>query len=66
MSRNGILIELYRKLRKATMWLLPKKTAHKILYKKVMGRTLHLKEPKDFNEKIQYLIVNKYGKKKEN
>ena len=31
-----------------------------------MGRTLHLKEPKDFNEKIQYLIVNKYGKKKEN
>lgn len=43
--------------------LLPKKLAHKILYKKKMGKRLNLKEPQDFNEKIQYLIVNKYGKK---
>ena len=28
-----------------------------------MGKDLNLKNPKDFNEKIQWLIVNKYGRK---
>lgn len=45
------------------LWLLPKKIAHKILYRKVMHESLDLKNPKDINQKLHYLMVYKYGKK---
>lgn len=45
------------------LWHLPRSMAHKILYRKRMNKKLDLKNPKDFNEKIQWLIVNEYGKR---
>lgn len=45
------------------LYLLPKRIAHKLLYKKRIGRKLALDNPKNLNEKIQYLILNKYGDK---
>lgn len=41
----------------------PKSIAHKILYYRVLGKRLNLRNPKDFNEKIQWLMVYKYGEK---
>lgn len=52
-----------KKVLKRILKFLPKSLAHELLYKRIMGKTLNLKNPKDFNEKIQYLIVYKYGKK---
>lgn len=49
--------------KKTILWLLPKSLAHKYLYRKRFGKRLDLKSPHDFNEKIQYLIVKKFGKK---
>lgn len=46
--------------------LLPKNLAHKILYKRHTKKKLDLKNPQDFNEKIQYLIVNFFSKKEAN
>lgn len=40
----------------------PEKT-HKYLYKQKFGKELDLNNPKNLNEKIQYLICHKYGKK---
>lgn len=42
---------------------MPKGVAHKILYYKMTGKKLNLKNPQDLNEKLQYLIVYKYRKK---
>ena len=41
----------------------PKKMAHKILYYSVTKKKLNLDNPKDINEKIQWLILNEYGTK---
>ena len=43
------------------LWYFPKDVAHKIVYKKVMKKKLNIKEPKDYNEKLQYLMI-RYGK----
>lgn len=40
---------------------LPKDVGRKYIYKKKMGKELNLDDPKDFNEKINWLIVNEYG-----
>lgn len=52
-----------RKLRNAFYSLLTKKAAHKILYKRSLNKKLNINNPKDFNEKIQWLIINEYDKK---
>ena len=44
------------------LYYLPKEMAHKILYKMCLKQKLNLKKPKNFNEKIQWLIVNRYNK----
>lgn len=56
-----ILIIGKDKIIKEIRYRLPKEFAHKRLYKKVLNKNLNLKEPKDFNEKIHYLILHKYG-----
>ncbi|MDO5859587.1 ATP-grasp fold amidoligase family protein [Methanobrevibacter sp.] len=43
--------------------MIPREAARKYYYKKVMGKELNLDDPKDFNEKINWLIVNKYGER---
>lgn len=40
---------------------LPKRTAHKLFYRMIMNKKLNLRNPKGFNEKLHYLIVNEYG-----
>ena len=45
------------------LWYLPKSFTHCYLYKKKFNKSLNLSSPHNFNEKIQYLIVKKYGKK---
>lgn len=52
----------FKNLNKKILWYLPPKFAHKILYKHRLGKSLNLKEPIDFNEKIQWLILNRYDK----
>ena len=45
------------------LWLMPKSITHKYFYKKLEHKPLNLRNPVNFNEKIHYLIVYKYGKK---
>ena len=45
------------------LYYLPRGVAHKILYRICLKKKLNLKKPKDFNEKIQWLIVNKYNER---
>ncbi len=42
------------------LWILPKKVALKIKYKFSTGKKLDMKNPKDFNQKILYLLANTY------
>ena len=58
-----ILRKIYYVLKQKVLWCLPKSVTHKYLYHKKFKKKLNLKKPKDFNEKLQYLIVYKYGKK---
>lgn len=51
---------------KELMYILPHKLAHKILYKKTLGKELNLSNPNDFNEKIQYLMLNEFCEKETN
>lgn len=57
---------MIKRIKKEILWLLPKKTTHKFIYRRKFGKKLDLKNPKNLNEKIQYLIVYKYGKKEAN
>lgn len=59
----GLIKKLIRSLLVRLLWYFPKNTAHKILYFFQMKKRLDLLNPKDFNEKIQWLIVYEYGKK---
>ena len=43
-----------------TLMNLPKDAAHKELYEFVFGKKLDLDDPEDLNEKIQWLLVNRY------
>lgn len=52
-----------KKIFKKLMLIMPKGLAHKILYRKVMHKKLNLKNPKDLNEKIHWLMVNEYDEK---
>jgi len=54
---------LLKKIYMSILYLLPKKMAHKIFYKHNMKKTLNVENPKDLNEKIQWLIINDYGVK---
>jgi len=55
----GVFSNLYRQI----LYLLPRETAHRAIYSDIMGKELDLKNPKDFNQKIHWLIVYKYGEK---
>ena len=43
------------------LYLFPREIAHKILYRIVMKKKLNLDNPYDLNEKIQWLLLNRYG-----
>lgn len=45
------------------LWIMPKSYTHKVVYENKIGKKLDLKNPINFNEKMQYLMVYKYGKK---
>lgn len=45
------------------LYYMPKSISHKLFYYYRTNKKLNLKNPRDLNEKIQWLIVNKYGKK---
>ena len=44
-------------------YYMPKKYTHKKFYKKTFGKNLNIRNPIDFNEKLQYLMIYKIGKK---
>lgn len=52
-----------RRLIVKILYYLPKKIAHKILYFLTFRKKLDLKNPKNFNEKIQWLMINEYNQK---
>lgn len=54
---------LCEKIKKEILWYMPKSYAHKKIYKQKIGKDLNLSNPVDFNEKLQYLMIYKYGKK---
>ncbi len=58
-KEENFLKKIYHKI----LLYLPKSIAHKIFYYSQTKKHLNLKNPKDFNEKIQYLMVYKYRKK---
>ena len=45
------------------LYILPKKIGHSILYKKIYKKNLDIKNPKTFDEKLHWLMINYYGKK---
>ena len=53
--------EKIRKIYYKILWMLPKKIAIKIKYRVATGKKLDMKNPKDFNQKVLYLLANKYG-----
>lgn len=55
------IVKTIWKVEKSILWFFPKEVAHKVFYKRLTGENLNLIQPKNFNEKIQWLIVNKYG-----
>lgn len=55
--------QLLPKVYKKFLNVLPRGMAHKLLYRRMMHKKLDLKNPKGFNEKLHYLMVNKYGKR---
>ena len=46
------------KIKKNFIQIFSEQLATKIIYKKATGKKLNLKEPKNFNEKIQWLKFN--------
>lgn len=64
-KRRGIgkIKRTIKQLQEDIIYKLPKACAHKMIYKKKMNKVLNLKNPRDLNEKIQYMMVYKYGKK---
>lgn len=48
-------------LEKGLLYRLPRPLAHRWYYRRRTGKTLSLKAPQDFNEKLQWLIVYRYG-----
>lgn len=55
-SLNQVRVAMLRKWRAG----LPKEYAHKQYYKKIMKKPLDLQNPKDMNEKLQWLMVYRY------
>ena len=51
------------KINVKNLYYFPRGIAHKLYYKEKMGQKLDLKNPRDFNQKIQYLMVKEIGKK---
>lgn len=49
-------------LEKNILYYLPKSIAHQWYYKRRTGKKLNLQNPQNFNEKLQWLIINCYGK----
>lgn len=56
-------IPIKEKIKKDFLWIAPKSFTHKYVYKLITGKKLNLNDPVDFNEKLHYLMVYKYGKK---
>lgn len=56
--KNLLIRKIYYKI----LWLLPKEKATKIRYRIATHQKLNMKDPEDFNQKILYLLVNRYGK----
>lgn len=50
-----------RNLQKDIRYLLPKEYIHKRLYRLALNKELNLKQPKNLNEKIQYMNIYSYG-----
>ena len=51
---------------KKILFYFPKKKVTKVRYRYVTGKKLNLKAPRDFNEKILYLMLNEFGRKESN
>lgn len=60
MDRNSNLYKLRRKLQIIASVLLPDSLVCKIYSMIILKRTINLKKPKTFNEKIQWLKINDY------
>lgn len=55
MERSNFLYKVRRKMQVAAYHILPNKFLSKIYYRIIMKEKLNLKEPKTFNEKVQWL-----------
>ncbi len=53
--------EQIKKIYYRILWILPKKIAIKIKYRVATHKRLDMKNPRDFNQKVLYLLANKYG-----
>lgn len=51
---------------KNILYYMPKKMTTKLRYYYATGKKLNLKNPKDFNEKIMYLMLNDFGELEQN
>lgn len=55
--------KIFKKALHLILPLFPKKIGRSILYRIFLGKKLNLSNPVDFNEKINWLIVNEYDEK---
>lgn len=64
MERNSAIYKLRRKGQMIAHRLLPDELMSKIYFKIVLGKKLNLRNPKTFNEKIQWCKLNYYPRSK--
>lgn len=57
------MVEGYQMTTKIAKTKLKKWNEHRDFYQRITGKTLNIINPQDFNEKIQWLILNYYGPK---
>jgi len=60
---RSIYLNVFLKIYRQFLYLLPRATAHRIIYSDVFGKELDLSSPRDINQKIHWLIVYKFGEK---
>ena len=54
------------KIERIMLYHLPKKIAHKIMYRRKFHKSLNLKNPRTIDDKLHWLMLNEFGQMETN